>query len=287
MSSECKKIHVCEKDYVWNLDTFNCENEKYLASIMDKIICGESIDIKETHFNEKSITCRTQNFYIIVTILLITITLLITVSIYCYLIKYPAKQKHLLPFHDTKLKTNQYSLYKLKMSNKVKDINIKNLTYYFFNDMIDIENFDPNNAKKDEKSYKNILIYSIGYVTTKESIKIYSVNPLYLISRYVSGYFEKINGNKYLTLVPTNESKEKIKKYEELWSEIRDLIRSITKNSDDYDEKYMKIKFNSDDQLSINKTIEIPTMTTVVRAVFHKNNKYYPQVLLDECLYKI
>ena len=79
----------------------------------------------------------------------------------------------------------------------------------------------------------------------------------------------------------------KIKKYEELWSKIRDLIRSMNKNSDDYDEKYMKIKFNSDDELPLNKTIEIPTMTIVVRAVFHENNKYYPQVFLDECLYKL
>ena len=61
---------------------------------------------------------------------------------------------------------------------------------------------------------------------------------------------------KYLTLVSTNESEEKIKKYEELWSEIRDLIRSITKNSDDYDEEYMKIKFNSNDELTLHKTIE-------------------------------
>ena len=64
------------------------------------------------------------------------------------------------------------------MSNKVKDINIKNRTYYFFNDIIDIENFDPNNIKIDEKSYKNILIYYIGYVTIKEYIKMYSVNLL-------------------------------------------------------------------------------------------------------------
>ena len=71
-------------------------------------------------------------------------------------------------------------------------------------------------------------------------IKINSVNPLYLIFSKVNGYFEEINGNKYLTLVPTNESKEKIKKYEELWSKIRDLIRLITKNSDDYDKKYKK-----------------------------------------------
>ena len=54
--------------------------------------------------------------------------------------------------------------------------------------------------------------------------------------------------NKYLTLVLTNESIEKIEKYKELWIKIRGLMRSITKHSDDYDENYMKIKFNSDDE---------------------------------------
>ena len=132
------------------------------------------------------------------------------------------------------------------MSNKFKDVNIKSRTYYFFNDVINVENLDPNNIEIDEKSYKEILIYYIGYVMIKDSkcVKIYSVNPLYLIFSKVNGYFEEINKNKYLTLVPTNESKEKIKQHEELWSQIRDLIRSITKNADDYDEKYMKIKFN-------------------------------------------
>ena len=88
-------------------------------------------------------------------------------------------------------------------------------------------------------------------MTIKKDIKIYSVNPLYLIFGNVNGYFEEINGNKYLTLFPTSESKEKIKKYKELW--IKNLIKSITKNSDDYDEKYIKIKFNLDDNLLLNK----------------------------------
>ena len=95
------------------------------------------------------------------------------------------------------------------MSNKVKDINIINSTYYFFNDIINIENFDPNDITIDKKSYKIIIIYYIGYVTIKEYIKLYSVNPLYLISRYVNEHFEEINGNRYLKLVPTNESKDK------------------------------------------------------------------------------
>ena len=57
------------------------------------------------------------------------------------------------------------------MSNKVKDINIKNRTYDFFNDIIDIENFDPYDIKIDKKSYKNVLIYYSGYVKIKEYVK--------------------------------------------------------------------------------------------------------------------
>ena len=72
---------------------------------------------------------------------------------------------------------------------------------------------DPNNIKIDENSYIYILLFHIAYVTIKDLkyVKINSVNPLYLIFNKVNGYFEEINGNKYLTLAPTNESKEKIK----------------------------------------------------------------------------
>ena len=57
-------------------------------------------------------------------------------------------------------------------------------------------------------------------------------------------------------LVLTDESKDTLKKYEEMLSKVKDLIRSITNNSDDYDEKYMKIKFNSDDDLPVNEMLE-------------------------------
>ena len=120
------------------------------------------------------------------------------------------------------------------MSNKVKDIDIKNRIQDFFNDIINKKIFDSNNIKVDEKSYKNIFIYYIEQVTIKDSkyVKIISVNPLYLIFENVDKYFKEINKGKYLTLVPTNKSEEKIK-YEELRSKIRYLIRSITKISDD------------------------------------------------------
>ena len=71
---------------------------------------------------------------------------------------------------------------------------------------------------------------------------------------------------------------EKIKKHEEVGRKIRDLVRSITENSNDYDDKYMKIKFNSDYELPLNKMIEFPDMAIIFKAVFQENNKYYRQV---------
>ena len=62
---------------------------------------------------------------------------------------------------------------------------------------------------------------------------------------------------------------------------------SVTKKSNYYDEKYIKIKLDSDDKLSLKKTIEIPVMVIIVRDIFYKNNKYYPQVFLDERLYDV
>ena len=94
------------------------------------------------------------------------------------------------------------------MSNKFKDIDIKKHKYYFLDDIISIKIFDRNKIKEDEKSYKNFLLYYIRYVTIKilKYIKIDSVNPLYHIIYKENRYFEEINKNKNLTLVPTNES---------------------------------------------------------------------------------
>ena len=74
----------------------------------------------------------------------------------------------------------------------IKKINIKNQTYYFFDDIIDIKNFDPVLLKIDKKSYEDIDIYYIGYITVKDSdyVKINSVNPLYLIINEVDGYLK-------------------------------------------------------------------------------------------------
>ena len=99
--------------------------------------------------------------------------------------------------------------------------------------MINIRNLDFNKIKIDEKLYRNILIYYIGYVTVKDLryIKGNNVKPLYLIINKINGHFEGSNGS-------TDQSKDTLKKYEEQWTKIRDLISSKTNDSDNHDEKY-------------------------------------------------
>ena len=82
-------------------------------------------------------------------------------------------------------------------------------------------------------------------------VKISSVNLIYRIIDEIDGYIEESNRNNYLTLVPTYESKDTLKNYEEMWIKMRNLTRSIINNSDSYDGKYMKTKFNSDDVLPV------------------------------------
>ena len=97
---------------------------------------------------------------------------------------------------------------------KVKQINIENRTYYFYNDMINIKDFDARLLKIDKKSHKNISIYNIGYITKKnisDCQDIYSVNPLCLIVANASGYIEEKYTNKYWVFDPTDENKELLK----------------------------------------------------------------------------
>ena len=95
-----------------------------------------------------------------------------------------------------------------------KQINIKNRTYYFYNDVIDLENFDAGLLKIDKKSYKDINIYNTEYVTKKkiyDCMNINSVNPLYLAITRANGYIEEKGINKYLIFNSTDENKELLK----------------------------------------------------------------------------
>ena len=102
---------------------------------------------------------------------------------------------------------------------EVKQINIKNRTYYFYNNIINLKHFEPNLLKINRKSYKNIGIYNIGYITIKkigDYENIYSVNALHLQVNHGNGYIEEKNENKCLIFDFTDENKELLKKYSDV-----------------------------------------------------------------------
>ena len=123
----------------------------------------------------------------------------------------------------------------------IKQINIKNRTYYFYNDIIDLENFDSSLLKLDKKSYKDIGIYNIGYITIKKNgdcKNIYSVNPLYLGITHANGYIEEMGVNKYLIFDSMDENNELLKKYNDVFNGIIDKIKEVNNDECDYEKDY-------------------------------------------------
>ena len=116
---------------------------------------------------------------------------------------------------------------------------------------------------------------------------IYSVNPLYLLVNHASGYIEEKNENKYLISDSTDENEELLKKYNDIWNGIKNKIEAVSSGKYDFEKDYMKIKFNSDDDLPLNKPLKFHNMTITIRSVFEEDGKLYPQVFLDDTLYEL
>ena len=124
----------------------------------------------------------------------------------------------------------------------------------FYDDMINLKNFDTNLLKIDKKHSKGINIYYTGYITIKkidDCENICSINPLHLLINHASGYIEERNINKYLIFDDSvNENKALLKKYAYVWNEIKNEIKAINGGKkNNYGKDCMKIKFNSDDDL--------------------------------------
>ena len=104
---------------------------------------------------------------------------------------------------------------------------------------------------------------------------IYSVNPLYLRINHESGYIQEKDVNKYLIFGSTDENKELLKKYNDAFDGIRAKMKEVTKDEYDYENNYMKTKFNSDDDLPLNKPLKFHLMTITIRSVFVEDGKWY------------
>ena len=172
----------------------------------------------------------------------------------------------------------------------IKEVNIKDRTCYFYHDIIDIKTFDSNNLKLDKKTYKDLDIFNIGYVTIKKighGYDVNSVDPLYLGIDNASGYIKEVNEDKFLVFNVTDENEELLKRYDDVFNGIMDKMKKIDDDWLEYTKDYTKIKFNPDDNLPLNRTLKFYQMTVTIRYIFSEDNKLYPQVFLDEALYSL
>ena len=160
------------------------------------------------------------------------------------------------------------------MQYHIKQINIKNRPYYFLNDMISLKNFDPNLLKITKLSFRNVFnvkIYDIKYITMKslDHVNINNEDFFYLIFNSVDGYIEESNGIKYLVFASTDENKEALKKYTKLWNETKNQIRATNDGEPvNYRKDFMKLRFESDGDLTLGKALNIPSMIIGITSVF-------------------
>ena len=137
---------------------------------------------------------------------------------------------------------------------------------------------------------KTLVFTTLGILQLKKIDNyenVYSVNPLYLIVVHASAYIEEKGVNKYLIFDSADENKELLKKYNDVFNGIRNKIKEISSDECDYEKDYMKIKFNSDDDLPLNKVLKFHNMTITISSVFNEDAKLYLQVFLDDALYEL
>ena len=121
--------------------------------------------------------------------------------------------------------------------------------------------------------------HASGYTEEKD------LNLLYVHIDHGSGYVEEECVNKYLVFDSTNQNKKLLKKYNDVSNGIKTKIKEVSDSKFDYEKDCMKIKFNSDDNLPLNKSLKFHLMTITVRCVFDEDGKLYPQLFLDDSLY--
>ena len=176
----------------------------------------------------------------------------------------------------------KYILIIIKRS--IESLKIKNQFYYYWNDIVYIDDFDINYLKINKReSRAGIYIYYIGYVLYKLEYITNSVVPLYLNVKSLLGSVEKINGPSDRYLVTDKSNIEVIN----VFNTIKEYVQStIIKDNLIKTDGFDKTRLSSDINLPLGKLIEFKVLSIIIKCVIKKNDKYYPEIYLDECLYR-
>ena len=170
----------------------------------------------------------------------------------------------------------------------VRQLDIKDKTYYFYNDLTNALHFNLINLKLDKTKWKDIDIYYVAYVDKNkpEDWKVKSVNPLYLMINKVFCSVGEENGIKHLK-IEKNHCDPVLNKWNLVFDSIKHRIKEISNEEVNFKEGFNEIEFISEDPLRLNKLIYFPTLTVVIKCIFKKGDVFYPQVYLDYALYQL
>ena len=158
---------------------------------------------------------------------------------------------------------------------EIKQINIKNWTYYFYNGVINLDEFDESKIKVDKKDFNDINIYYLDYEYKKKITKcneISSVNPLYLKIKDMKGQLKKGKGDNVWYLIIFGGANV-LRKFANIWKIIRAKTEENIGGIVEYDKDYMKIKFESKDNLPTDNIVNMH-LVTIIRSVFAQNGKF-------------
>ena len=162
----------------------------------------------------------------------------------------------------------------------IKSLKIENQSYYYWNDIIFIDDFNIKFFKIAKRESRiGVGIYYIGYLVNKLEYDINSVKPLYLSVKSLLGSVEKIDGSSdgYLVIDKSNI------KVINVLNTLREYIEYevILDKIDGFD----KIRFSSDIDLPSDTLVQFKILTIIIRCIIKKDDKHYPEIYLDECLY--
>ena len=286
---------VCNNKQIWNSDTCKCDFNEDFASIMNctegymwnpstcecqcDIWCkpGQHLDHKncirknkligriivltlltKLYINDKTIT----NIFIV----LFSIVMFILIVCSCVFIYFKW-------FKNKKILTTLIKIV-------IKSLKIKNKSYYYWYDIIFIDDFNIKFFKiAKRESRAGIDIYYIGYLVKKIECDINSVKPLYLNVKSLLGSVEKIDGSNDIYLVIDKSNIKVINVFNTLREYIDNKV--VLDKIDEFD----KIRFSSDIDLPLGTLIQLKILTIIIRCIIKKDGKYYPEIYLDECMY--
>ena len=164
----------------------------------------------------------------------------------------------------------------------IKSLEIKTKINYNWDDIIHINDFNADLLEIIKRESRiSVNIYHIGYVLDPD-YDYNTIKPLYFVVGRLTGYIEEIEGSsdKHLVIASSVRNKNIISVPDMVWTPIEDKINPGIKIKD-----YNKFRFNSEIDLPLNTITEFRSVVINISCVIEKDNEYYPEIYLDECLY--